>query len=98
MYAFFPGSKFFLTSVLWQSLHIMFLDHAPPNDVGEAIDPGPYEPDGWTVDGRQIYVRYPNGSARSKLTIDVFEEAFDVIATARNLNTVRKLAEVAGDR
>jgi len=79
-------------------LHVMFLDHPPLNDVHAAIDPALYEPDGWTVDGRQIYVRYPNGSARSKLTIDVFEKAFDVTATARNLNTVRKLAEIADGR
>jgi uncharacterized protein (DUF1697 family) len=37
-------------------------------------------------------VSYPNGSARSKLTIEVFERALGVAATARNLNTVRKLA------
>ena len=79
-------------------LHVMFLDHSPLSDVREAIDPARYEPDGWTVDGRHIYVRYPNGSARSKLTIDVFEKAFGVTATARNLNTVRQLAEIAGGR
>jgi uncharacterized protein (DUF1697 family) len=79
-------------------LHVLLLDRPPSNDLREAIDPGPYQPDGWTVDGRQIYVRYPNGSARSKLTIDVFEQAFDVTATARNLNTVRKLAEIVGGR
>ena len=33
-------------------------------------------------------------SGRSKLTIEVFERAFDVAATARNLNTVRVLADL----
>lgn len=72
-------------------LHVLFLDREPC-DTGEAIDPQRYEPDHWTVTGREVYVTYPNGSARSKLTIDVFERALGVAATARNLNTVRKLA------
>ena len=72
-------------------LHVLFLDREP-SDIGEAIDPQRYEPDHWTITGREVYVTYPNGSARSKLTIDVFERALGVAATARNLNTVRKLA------
>ena len=76
-------------------LHVAFLDAAPSAAAVGALDPGPYEPDRWTVVGRDVYVRYPNGSARSKLTLDVFERAFGVTATARNLNTVRKLVELA---
>jgi len=73
-------------------LHVLFLDKEPAVGADASIEPQRYEPDRWTVDGRQIYVRYPNGSGRSKLTIDVFERALGVTATARNLNTVRKLA------
>ena len=76
-------------------LHIMFLDRAPSGAVLGELDPARYEPDGWTIDDREVYVRYPTGPAHSKLTIDVFERALDVTATARNLNTVRKLAELA---
>ena len=72
-------------------LHVLFLDREP-SDTGKTIDPQRYEPDHWTITGREVYVTYPNGSARSKLTIDVFERALGVAATARNLNTVRKLA------
>lgn len=78
-------------------LHVMFLDRAPSTAVEGQLDPARCEPDGWTVDGREVYLRYPNGSGRSKLTLDVFERAFGVTATARNLNTVRKLVELAGD-
>jgi uncharacterized protein (DUF1697 family) len=76
-------------------LHVVFLDAAPSAAAVAALDPRPYEPDGWTVVGRDVYVRYPEGSARSKLTLDVFERAFGVTATARNLNTVRKVADLA---
>jgi len=76
-------------------LHVVFLDRAPDASAAATIDPARYAPDGWTVDGDEIYVRYPQGSGRSKLTIDVFERALNVTATARNLNTVRKLVELA---
>ena len=76
-------------------LHVQFLDRAPDPEAAAAIDPIPFEPDRWALHGREIYVCYPNGSARSKLTIDVFERALGVTATARNLNTVRKLAELS---
>jgi uncharacterized protein (DUF1697 family) len=49
-------------------------------------------PDGEEVkiDGREIYIHYPNGSGRSKLKLPALKPG-----TARNLNTVRKLAELA---
>lgn len=42
------------------------------------------------VRGREIWVHYPNGSGRSKLRLKAIKPA-----TSRNLNTVRKLAELA---
>lgn len=43
------------------------------------------------VDGRQLYVTYPNGAGRSKLTARVIEKAAGTRGTARNWNTVLKL-------
>ena len=76
-------------------VHVLFLDRPPAASVVGPLDPASFQPDSWTIDGRQISVRYPHGSARSKLTIEVFERAWAVTATARNLNTVRKLADLA---
>src|SRR4051794_20649001 len=76
-------------------LHIVFLDkHVKQSDAAR-IDGGRFDPDVFEVDGREIYVTYPNGSGRSKLTIEVFEKAFGVTATARNAHTVHKLIELA---
>ncbi len=76
-------------------LHIVFLDKKVAQaDVGR-IDGARFEPDVFEVDGREIYVTYPDGSGRSKLTIEVFEKAFGVTATARNVNTVHKLIDLA---
>lgn len=76
-------------------LHVLFLDRTPEPEAADSIERERYLPDSWTLDGAEIYVSYPNGSGRSKLTIQVFERALGVTATARNLNTVRRLAELA---
>jgi uncharacterized protein (DUF1697 family) len=76
-------------------LHIVFLDKRVEQADAKGVDPARFDPDTFEVDGREIYVTYPNGSGRSKLTIEVFEKAFGVTATARNLNTVRALITLA---
>ncbi len=76
-------------------LHVQFLDRTASADT-PAIDPTPYLPDTFVMDGRHVYLTYPNGSGRSKLTNEVFERAYGVTATARNLNTVKALATLAG--
>ena len=45
--------------------------------------------------GRQLYVTYPDGIGRSKLTIGVIEKALGTRGTGRNWNTVMKLAAMA---
>lgn len=47
------------------------------------------------ADGRHAYFHYPDGQGRSKLTIAVIEKALGTRGTARNWNTVLKLAELA---
>ena len=76
-------------------LHVVFLDKRVKRADAARLDRARFEPDTFEVDGREIYVTYPGGSGRSKLTIDVFEKAFGVAATARNVNTVHKLIELA---
>jgi uncharacterized protein (DUF1697 family) len=74
-------------------LHVFLLDRAPGASRA-APDRARYAPDRWVVDGREIYATYPVGSGRSKLTIEVFERAFGVTATARNLSTLAKIVEL----
>lgn len=76
-------------------LHVAFLDREP-NPTGEpTLDR--WLPDRWALDGRELFLAYPNGSGRSKMTIDRFERPWGVTATARNLNTVAKLAALAAE-
>ncbi|ASQ04693.1 DUF1697 domain-containing protein [Sinorhizobium meliloti WSM1022] len=69
-------------------LLITFLPEPPPADALDKL----VAPDGEEVriDGREIYIHYPNGSGRSKLRLPALRPG-----TARNLNTIRKLAEMA---
>lgn len=76
-------------------LHVMLLDSAPATERIGRVHADAYLPDTWTLDGREIYVAYPNGSGRSRLTVDVFERAWGVTATARNLNSMRRIAAMA---
>ncbi len=79
-------------------LHVAFLDRAPEPAAVDAVAPDEWAPDRWSVVGRDLFLTYPGGSARSKMTIDRFERAWDVTATARNLNTVARILELARSR
>ena len=47
------------------------------------------------AEGKHAYFVYPDGQGRSKLTIQKIEKALGTRGTARNWNTVLKLAELA---
>lgn len=76
-------------------LHVAFLADAPAASAVAGLDPDRSPPDMFAVDGREIYLRFPNGSGRSKLTLDWFERRLGTRATARNWLTVTKLVELA---
>ncbi|WP_077962035.1 DUF1697 domain-containing protein [Ensifer adhaerens] len=69
-------------------LHVVFLRDPAPADALDRL----IAPDGEEVQiaGSEIYIHFPNGSGRSKLKLPA-----DKPGTARNLNTVRKLADLA---
>ena len=57
-----------------------------------AIDAAPEE---LHILGRELYIYFPNGLARPKLTWPLLERALKLSGTGRNWNTVRKLLEIA---
>ncbi|ROR95809.1 uncharacterized protein (DUF1697 family) [Salana multivorans] len=52
--------------------------------------------DRWEVIGRELHVRYAGGAGRPQMKDASIGRALAVPGTARNLNTVRKLLELAG--
>jgi uncharacterized protein (DUF1697 family) len=66
----------------------IFLDEAPPAD--SATSAKNVEDERLALGRREIYVHYPTGQGRSKLKIPAATRG-----TARNMNSVGKLAELA---
>ena len=79
-------------------LHVFVLKTAPTRPAIAALDEavaatgGPEEV---RVDGAHLYALYPDGMGRSKLTGALIDRALGVRGTARNWNTVLKLAALA---
>jgi uncharacterized protein (DUF1697 family) len=51
-------------------------------------------PEELRMDGREIYIYFPNGMARPKLSMPAVERALKVSGTGRNWNSVLKLMEM----
>ncbi len=70
----------------------VFLNELPRS--GAVLDPDSGTPDLFVVDGREVFVRYADSVATSKLQSTWFEKRLGVIGTARNANTVAKLVQL----
>ena len=82
------------------TLHVAFLDAQPAAATTAILDPDRSPPDAFEVRGREVYLSYPGGSGRSRLTLGYLEQTLGVQGTARNWRTVERLASmlVAGGR
>lgn len=65
----------------------VFLDATPTIEL--AVPDG--IPEEAVLDGREVFVRYPEGIGGSKLQAGWFEKRLGVTGTARNANTIAKL-------
>ncbi|HYO48027.1 MAG TPA: DUF1697 domain-containing protein [Gemmatimonadota bacterium] len=89
------GNPFLKSGADPKTLHVGFLrDRASKSRVA-ALDPDRSPPDEFVVRGGEIYLRCPNGVARSKLTTQYFDSRLGTVTTARNWRTVLKLQEMA---
>ena len=73
-------------------LVVMFLKAAPEADAVGALSAGISGREVIRADGRHLYITYPDGQGRSKLTGTLIEKKLGTIGTARNWNTVLKVA------
>lgn len=69
----------------------VFLDAAPV--VGLEVPDG--IPEEAVLDGREVFVRYPEGIGGSKMQAAWFEKRLGVTGTARNANTIAKLLDLS---
>ena len=77
-------------------LHVGFLADRPNAARVAALDPNRSPPDECTLHAREIYLRCPNGVARSKLTNAYFDATLQTVTTFRNWRTTLKFLEMYG--
>jgi uncharacterized protein (DUF1697 family) len=73
---------------------VAFLRSAPEKDALDAVDPEAYDPECWKLVGRELFIWYANGQAKTKLVGTFWEKQLKMAATARNWNTVLKLRDL----
>lgn len=76
-------------------LVVTFLKEAPKSIDVKALQSAVKGPEVIRPRGRHLYITYPAGIGRSKLTNTLIERKLKTRATARNWNTVMKLAALA---
>jgi uncharacterized protein (DUF1697 family) len=77
-----------------KTLHVTFLSARPGAAAAARLDLDRSPPDAFAVHGSEVYLSYPDGSGRSRLTLEYLEQTLGVTGTARNWRTVQRLAEL----
>ncbi len=76
-------------------LLVMFLAAAPDAEAREQAQRITAGPERLRIEGRELYIYYPDGQGRSKLALSKVERTLKTSMTGRNWNTVNKLLEMA---
>jgi uncharacterized protein (DUF1697 family) len=76
-------------------LLVMFLSAVPDAAAQAALVKGHKGPEMLELRGPEIYLYYPEGVGRSKLSGAVIESKLNTAGTARNWNTLQKLLDTA---
>ena len=75
-------------------LQVAFLEDTPGAEAPSRLDPQRSPPDAFAVRGRNVYLHYPNGVARSKLTNEYLAAQLQTASTMRNWRTVLSLLKM----
>lgn len=78
-------------------LLIMFLRSAPTVAVAKAIESVRRETEQLRLIGREVYIEFPKGVGKSKLSLAAVEKVLGIPGTTRNWNTTLKLLDMADE-
>jgi uncharacterized protein (DUF1697 family) len=78
-------------------LVVMFLKDMPNAKDVKAVNAAIVGPEIVRAGGRHLYIVYPDGIGKSRLTNALIEKRLGIRGTARNWNTVLKLNALAGE-
>jgi len=76
-------------------LLVDFLASEPCPEARKNIFTIKFDPEELHIDGRELYIYFPNGIGRSKLSWPAIERALKTTGTARNWNSVTRMLEMA---
>ncbi len=76
-------------------LLVLFLAGEPVAAVREKVRAIAGDPEELRIEGRELYIHFPNGMARPKLSPALIERTLKIPGTGRNWNSVTKLLEIA---
>ncbi len=74
---------------------VLFLATLPTSTAQETLHASYTGPEEIFCIGKEVYIYYPDGIGRSKLAHSFLEKKLQTSGTARNLNTILKLQELA---
>jgi uncharacterized protein (DUF1697 family) len=76
-------------------LHVAFLKQRPSAAAARAVAGLEFGRDEFVLRGAELYLRYPDGVARSKMSPPLFERTLGTPATVRTWKVVAKVAELS---
>lgn len=76
-------------------LGVSFLPADPGEAAREKVRAMDVAPEELRIDGREIYIHFPNGMGQSKLPMNAIERTLKTQGTVRNWNTVERLMAMA---
>ncbi len=76
-------------------MYFTFLAETPTKENIEKLYTYSFEEEYYELIDKVVYFHCPNGAGRAKMSNNFFENKLKVMATSRNLNTTKKLLEMA---
>ncbi len=76
-------------------LLVSFLASDPGEEAQEKVRQMKCDPEELRIEGRELYIYFPNGMGRSKLSLARLEKTLKTPGTGRNWNSVTKMMEMA---
>jgi uncharacterized protein (DUF1697 family) len=76
-------------------LLVNFLPGDPGDEGRERVRQMKIAPEELRIEGRELYIHFPNGQGKSKLPQAAIDKALKMSGTGRNWNSVTKLLEMA---
>lgn len=74
---------------------VTFLAAEPPGEAEANLEKLKRFPEKLRLNGRELYIYFPNGAGRSKLPWSAVDKLLQVTGTARNWNSVQAMLEIA---